>query len=206
MFDMFLKGGPLMWPILLCSFLSITISLKKGFQFQGVLKELSCEIEMIIKKNPSYLAPIFDAVNAGKTEKEVGFIATHQIRLIEKGLGFLALVAVISPLLGLTGTVTGMIKSFQIIALSQTQINPGMLAGGIWEALITTAAGLFVAIPTHVVCHFLENQVDEIALIAKESAIFALQQKECNAASSTINHENASTLYSQIEARRHNGD
>lgn len=178
MFDMFLKGGILMYPILLCSFLAITISLKKSFQFQRVLKELSCEIEMIIIKSPSYLLPVFNAVNAGKTEKEVGFIAAHQIRLIEKGLGFLALIAVISPLLGLTGTVTGMIKSFQIIAMSQTQLNPGMLAGGIWEALITTAAGLFVAIPTHVASHFLENQVDEIALIVKESAIYALQRKE----------------------------
>jgi biopolymer transport protein ExbB len=80
-------------------------------------------------------------------------------------------------ILALTGTVTGMIKAFQIIAVSQTQVNPGMLAGGIWEALITTAAGLFVAIPTHVVCHFLEERLNEIALVIKETAAYALARR-----------------------------
>jgi len=177
MLDMFLKGGALMWPILLCSVLALTIALKKSLQFQGVLKELSCEIETILTKKPDYLVPVLQAIDDGRNEKEIGIIGTRQIREMEKGLGFLSLIAVISPLLGLTGTVTGMIKAFQIIAVSQTQVNPGMLAGGIWEALITTAAGLFVAIPTHVVCHYLEERLDEISLIIKETAAYALARR-----------------------------
>lgn len=177
MMDMFIKGGPLMWPILLCSILALAIALKKGLQLNGVLKDLSCEIDVILIKKPDYLIPVLQAVETGRNEKEIGIIGTRQIREMEKGLGFLSLIAVVSPLLGLTGTVTGMIKAFQVIALSQTQVNPGMLAGGIWEALITTAAGLFVAIPTHVVCHFLEERLDEIALIVKETAAYAFARR-----------------------------
>ena len=89
----------------------------------------------------------------------------------------MSLIAVISPLLGLTGTVTGMINAFQVIAASQVQVKPSMLAGGIWEALITTAAGLFVAIPTHVACHFLEARLDEITLVVKETAAYAFSRR-----------------------------
>jgi biopolymer transport protein ExbB len=60
-----------------------------------------------------------------------------------------------------------MIKAFMVIAESTT-VNPSMLAGGIWEALITTAAGLLVAIPIHIGHHYLEKQADEIAFVMKE--------------------------------------
>lgn len=174
---LFAKGGPLMWPILLCSLLGVTIALKKGVQFRKVLKAFSGDMETILKDRPGLLVPVLEAVSANRNEKEIGIIGTRQIREMEKGLGFLSLIAVISPLLGLTGTVMGMIKAFQVIAASQTQINPGMLAGGIWEALITTAAGLFVAIPAHVVCHFLEESLDRIALLLKETAEYALTRR-----------------------------
>jgi biopolymer transport protein ExbB len=177
MLDMFLKGGPLMWPILLCSVLALSIGLKKGLQFHGVLKQLSCEIDTILAKRPACLVPVLEAVAAGRNEKEIGIIGTRQIRGMEKGLGFMSLIAVISPLLGLTGTVTGMIEAFQVIAASQVQVKPSMLAGGIWEALITTAAGLFVAIPTHVACHFLEARLDEITLVVKETAAYAFSRR-----------------------------
>jgi len=82
-------------------------------------------------------------------------------------LSWLGLIATIAPLLGLTGTVTGMIRAFTVISQSTT-VNPSMLAGGIWEALITTAAGLLVAIPIHIGHHYLEKQADEIAFGMKE--------------------------------------
>ena len=82
-------------------------------------------------------------------------------------MSWLALIASIEPLLGLTGTVTGMIKAFIVIEKS-TSVNPSMLAGGIWEALITTAAGLLVAIPIHIGHHYLENRADDIAFLLKE--------------------------------------
>ncbi|HDY72517.1 MAG TPA: MotA/TolQ/ExbB proton channel family protein [Nitrospirae bacterium] len=100
-------------------------------------------------------------------EQELSVVGTKQVREIEKGLSWLGLIATITPLLGLTGTVLGMIKAFMVIAASTT-VNPPMLAGGIWEALITTAAGLLVAIPIHVGHHYLEKQADEIAFVLKE--------------------------------------
>ncbi|MCX8031707.1 MAG: MotA/TolQ/ExbB proton channel family protein, partial [Thermodesulfovibrionales bacterium] len=76
----------------------------------------------------------------------------------------------IAPLIGLTGTVTGMIKAFMVIEHSTT-VNPSMLAGGIWEALLTTAAGLLVAIPIHIGHHYLEKRADDIASIMRETAM-----------------------------------
>ena len=81
---------------------------------------------------------------------------------MERGLGTLSLISAISPLLGLTGTVIGMIQAFQVIASSGSAVNPGMLASGIWEALITTAAGLLVAIPVHVAHHYLDARMGAI--------------------------------------------
>jgi biopolymer transport protein ExbB len=177
MIDFFVKGGLLMWPILLCSILALSIAIQKSWEFYSVWKALSDDIETVLSKHLPFLEPIQMAIDAGRDEKEVGIIGTRQIRQMEKGLGVLSLIAVISPLLGLTGTVTGMIKAFQVIASSQIQVNPGMLAGGIWEALITTAAGLFVAIPTHVAGHFLEDRLDHITLVIKEAASYAFSRR-----------------------------
>uniref|UniRef100_A0A7C4VT67 MotA/TolQ/ExbB proton channel family protein n=1 Tax=Desulfatirhabdium butyrativorans TaxID=340467 RepID=A0A7C4VT67_9BACT len=178
MMDLFVKGGPLMWPILLCSILAMAIALKKAWEFWSIWKAVSDDVETVWAKRLSYLEPIRLAIESGRNEKEIGIVGTRQIREMEKGLGVLSLIAVISPLLGLTGTVTGMIEAFQVIAVSQTQVNPGMLAGGIWEALITTAAGLFVAIPTHIAGHFLEERLDQITLIVREAASSAYYRRQ----------------------------
>lgn len=177
MLALFIKGGPLMWPILLCSVLALAVALKKGVQYRTVLGVLSGPIDRILMKKPACLATILTGIEAGLSEKEIAAIGTRQIRWLEKGLGTLSLISVISPLLGLTGTVTGMIQAFQTLAVNHNQINPGMLAGGIWEALLTTAAGLFVAIPAHVICHYLEERLDDIALILKETATAAYSRR-----------------------------
>jgi len=83
--------------------------------------------------------PIPGLVCTKYREKDLSLIGTRQVRELEKGLSWLGLIA---PLLGLTDTVTGMIKAFMVMAESTT-VSPAMLAGGIWEALITTAAGFW---------------------------------------------------------------
>jgi len=88
-------------------------------------------------------------------------------------LPVLATIAHIAPLLGLVGTVTGMIKSFQVIqqkASAMVPVNPGDLAGGIWEALLATLAGLSVAIPTYVAYNYLVSQVDNLVYDMEISA------------------------------------
>jgi len=97
----------------------------------------------------------------------------HEVPRLEKNLNALATIAHIAPLLGLLGTVTGMVRAFQVIeqkAVALMPVNPGDLAGGIWEALITTVAGLSVAIPTYVAYNFLVSKVDGFVLEMEKSA------------------------------------
>lgn len=176
MFEYFIKGGPLMYPILLCSILGLTILISKFIQYRRILKEIQKPVDLIIKEKPDILVPLVQGIENGCNEKELSVIGTKQVMMIEKGLSWLNLIATIAPLLGLTGTVTGMIKAFMVIANS-TSVNPSMLAGGIWEALITTAAGLLVAIPIHIGHHYLEKQADDIAFIMKEFALSIYMKK-----------------------------
>jgi biopolymer transport protein ExbB len=94
----------------------------------------------------------------------------HEIPRLEKNLSVLATIAHISPLLGLLGTVLGMIAAFQRIQAESGRVNAGDLAGGIWEALITTAAGLSVAIPTYVAYNYLVSRVNALVLDMEKSA------------------------------------
>lgn len=171
MIGLFLKGGALMWPILVCSIVALAVALSKALQYRAVLGTLARSPAIVRDERPPFFAALLDGIARGLGDKELSLIGTRQIKELEKGLGVLALISVIAPLLGLTGTVTGMIRAFQIIASLGSQVNPGLLAGGIWEALLTTAAGLFVAIPVHIAHHFLEERLDEIALSMKEVAM-----------------------------------
>jgi len=106
--------------------------------------------------------PVLEAEIERRGNVEVESMNRH-IRLLE-------LVAMISPLLGLLGTVLGMIQSFQELELAQGAANASVLAGGIWQALLTTAAGLIVAIPAAIGATLLSGRVDSAAH-AIESAV-----------------------------------
>ncbi len=170
MIGFFLKGGFLMYPILLCSIAGVAILINKVVRFRGVLKIIEKPVNDLLRIKPAILVPLLERLEAGCDEQELSITGTRQVREIEQGLSWLGLIATITPLLGLTGTVIGMIKAFMVIAQSSS-VNPSMLAGGIWEALITTAAGLLVAIPIHTGHHYLEKQADEIAFVLKEITI-----------------------------------
>ena len=103
-----------------------------------------------------------------EAEHKLVRFATFYVRDLEQHLNWLAIIGNIAPLLGLLGTVTGMIRVFMSIQNMQGQVNPSALAGGIWEALITTAAGLIVAIPTVIAFHFFTDSIDDITGSLKE--------------------------------------
>lgn len=170
MFVFFLKGGFLMYPILACSVAGLTILINKSLQYRRVLEAMRRPANEISASKPAIFLPVLEKVESGATEQEISIAGSRQIREIEKGLSWLGLIATTAPLLGFTGTVTGMIQAFLVIARS-TSVSPSMLAGGIWEALITTAAGLLVAVPVHIGQHYLEKQADEIAFLMKEAAM-----------------------------------
>ena len=97
----------------------------------------------------------------------------HEVPRLERNLPVLSTVAQVAPLLGLLGTVTGLVKAFQVIeakASAMNPVNPGDLAGGIWEALLATTFGLCVAIPTYVAYNYLVSRVDGFVLDMERSA------------------------------------
>ena len=166
-----MKGGPLMWPILACSVIALGITLQKWIELHGALRQLSMPPGDPDDQSPSILAPVLEAISAGRSDEEVTLIGSRQLRKLQRGLRVISLISLISPLLGLTGTVTGMIEAFQTIAGHQGRVEVSLLAGGIWQALLTTAAGLLVAIPSHVAYHMLDGRMDDITASMKEVAV-----------------------------------
>ena len=191
MFTFFLKGGPLMWPILLCSIISITIILERLYHFHRIKPKVSnifSRVKNLLKDGKTEEAlhlceslhnPIAHILAVGihirkraieEKEKIIARAGTRIMRQLDRNLRGLAIIGNITPLLGLLGTVTGMIKAFMKIQELGGRVDASVLAGGIWEALITTAAGLSVAIPTIVFYHYFEGKVDNIAGQMKDAA------------------------------------
>jgi len=191
MFEFILKGGMMMYPIILCSIVAIAIILNRAYHFFRIRIDVSqflSQIEQALQSNKIDIAlkhakntrgPLSTIVEAGisnsqkdiaKWEKAISRVGTKELLKLEKNLRSLGIIAHISPLLGLLGTVTGMIKAFMKIQELGGKVDASVLAGGIWEALLTTAAGLFVAIPTMVAYHYFEGKVDNYSTLMKESA------------------------------------
>lgn len=103
--------------------------------------------------------------------------ASVELPGLEKNLGTLATIAYITPLLGFLGTVTGMIRAFQRVqelSSAGQAVGPGDLAGGIWEALITTAVGLIIAIPTYLAYAYFKNYLGKIIEEIERNAIWLI--------------------------------
>lgn len=190
----FLAGGPMMWPILLCSILALAIVIERLMYFAAIATDthqLKRTIFDYIKANNikdaltlcdtshSPLAKILKAgiVKFGSSRDEIKEsmedASLFEIPKLEKKLSILATIAHIAPLLGLLGTVTGISGSFytiQVRSSSMNPVTPGDLAGGVWEALITTIAGLMVAIPAFVAYNFLVSRVNTFVLEMERGA------------------------------------
>jgi len=182
-FSLIIKGGYVMYPIILCSIISLAIFLERWYvlrhskerveRYLRSVKRAAAQKDWesvvdISKKNQSppsriILAGVrkyFQGLNR-EAREAMEDIAMQELPVYEKRLSTLSVVASISPLLGLLGTVTGMIRTFNVISVVGVG-KPAEMAGGISEALITTAAGLIVAIPTVLAHHYLSNLADEI--------------------------------------------
>jgi len=107
-------------------------------------------------------------------EAEVSRVGSAQIRNLESWLRGLSAIAHLSPLLGLLGTVTGMINAFMRLEEAGSRVDPSILSGGIWEALLTTAFGLMVAIPAMAAFYYLEGEVDHARAAMKDASVRVL--------------------------------
>ena len=194
MWEMIERGGPMVYLIILASVLAFGVFIERVYHLNRARidsNKFMDEITKILKRNKIIEAiemcnatpgPIAHIIKAGilkhdrskpEIKEAVEEAAQLEIPRLERHLPVLATIAHITPLLGLLGTVTGMIKSFQVIqekALVGAPVNPGDLAGGIWEALLATVAGLAVAIPTYVAYSYLTNQVDTLVYDMETSA------------------------------------
>jgi biopolymer transport protein ExbB len=180
MWSYFDKGGPIMWPLLLLSVLGVTVAvwrwmaLRAATQnigpFLSSLRErlLAGDVDGAIQACDQHPGPVSNIVRAGlvkfgrsKDEVELSLqdASAHELATLERGLPVLATVAMIAPLLGFLGTVTGMINSFDALAAVGLN-NPAAVASGISEALITTAAGLMIAIPIQMAYNYLVARVN----------------------------------------------
>jgi len=182
--DFLISGGPIMVPLIICSVVAIGIILGKLIYFSRIntdvhqlkervfdllRKDKMQEAAAICEEDPSPVAKIMKAgiLKYGTSKDEIKEamedISLFEIPILEKRFTALATIAHIAPLLGLLGTVTGMTSSFHTIqarAATMNPVTPGDLAGGIGEALLTTVAGLFVAIPTYVAYNYLVSRVN----------------------------------------------
>lgn len=194
MWDVIQKGGPLMYIILICSIFALAVALERLYHLRRAridTRDFMFKIATALKRNKIMEAidmcnntpgPIAHILKAGilkhdrprsEIREAIEETGLHEVPRLEKNLAVLATIAHITPLLGLLGTVTGMVRAFQVIqekATSLYPVNPGDLAGGIWEALLTTVAGLSVAIPTYVAYNYLVSRVDGLVLDMEKSA------------------------------------
>ena len=191
MLEIIQSGGWMMVPIIIASVLALAITVERFWtlrpgkiappnllsQVWGWMKNKQLDSAKIRSLKDS--SPLGNVLAAGLINSRHGRqimkesieeVASHEIHEMERYLNALGTVAAVAPLMGLLGTVIGMIKVFaEIMAQGTGQAN--LLAGGISEALITTAAGLVVAIPA-LICHrILQRRVDEIVVYMEQEAL-----------------------------------
>jgi biopolymer transport protein ExbB len=180
LFDIFLKGGPLMWAILFCSVIGLAVIIDRFLILRKAkinLPAFMVRLRGFIKnKDMSGAAsfcmqeksPIANMVRKGlkkfglghaRVKEAIENAGRQEIGKLEKGLSILATIAGVAPLIGFLGTVTGMIQAFMTIEDLAGAANPSDLAGGIWEALTTTAFGLIVGIPAFAFYNYFLNSV-----------------------------------------------
>lgn len=189
--DLFVTGGWSMWPLLLASIIGLGVAFERFYFFLSnklVKNTFNQELNDAIEEKgldgaTQYLNTNKDQrisdilqngmdVSSGDPEifvKGIEREAGEVITLLERGLPILASVSTIAPLIGFLGTVSGMINAFDAIA-NADQVNAKVVAGGIKEALITTAAGLIVAIPAMSFYQILTGKVNGFATEVEEAA------------------------------------
>ncbi|EAW29774.1 MotA/TolQ/ExbB proton channel family protein [marine gamma proteobacterium HTCC2143] len=191
MFELVKSGGWLMLPIILCSIAVVAICIERFLALNpkkisppetlgevwGWIKNSQLDAEKLkTLKNSSPLGRILAAGLSNSRhgrdvmKESIQEAASHVIHDLERYLNTLGTIAAISPLLGLLGTVIGMIKVFTAIMLQGTG-NAGVLAGGISEALITTATGLTVAIPALIMHRFYSRRIDSVVITLEQETI-----------------------------------
>lgn len=182
-FEILTQGGVLMFPLFILSVLAIYVIAERWRKLENSKMDIAAmlnNIESLLKSGSQQRAiqyceefdkPLARILKAGisrlgrpmqNIEDAIRNAGKKEIYFLEKRMNWLATIAGVAPLIGFTGTVTGMIRAFMDIQSLQGNVNPSTLAGGIWEALITTAAGLIVGIIAFGFYNFLLGKINRM--------------------------------------------
>ena len=196
MIEFLSKGGILVMPILLCSVLALTIFVERVIRFMRMRSRGAGLAEKVIHtlnqgddhgarkmamESDSPMGRILvQAIDVRDQDREtietVMVNATdEEVRNLSTYVQVLATIGNIAPLLGLLGTVIGMIKAFMVIQQMGGKVNAAVLAGGIWEAMLTTALGLSVTLPTMVAHSYLIARIDKYEARLQGGAVMFLK-------------------------------
>ncbi len=188
--ELFIGGGPFMWPLLGSIVVGLVFILERLWTLSrarvntrklmfGIQKSLRSEgVDAAIRTCERTRGPIAAILHAGllKTprgpqavEKAIETAGAIEMAFLERGLSAIAAVVNVAPMLGFLGTVSGMINAFEAIAASD-QVSAKLVASGISEALITTASGLVIAIPTSLFHSYFVGQVDKFIVEMEETS------------------------------------
>jgi biopolymer transport protein ExbB len=189
--DLFLKGGIVMWPILLCSVLAVVIIIERFIVLARAKydeKPLLLKIRSALSRNdlvgalnacsqssasvPVVLRKGIASANEGPEAVTISVESAgkEEVFRLENHLGILANIAGVGPMLGFLGTVVGMINAFRTIELLGGNVNSGNLAGGIWEAMLSSAFGLVVGIPSLFFYNYFVGRVAQITYTLEAAA------------------------------------
>ena len=192
MWELVKAGGWLMLPLILCSIFTVAISIERFIRLkrslvlpQALLLKQGASVETVaqqLKQQPALknttLGRIFSEGFQAKQQDEhyaraqMEVTASQEISFLEKNINFLGTLSAVAPLLGLLGTVLGIIESFLVIDLGNNS-NPTMMIPGISKALITTAAGMFIAVPALFAYRYFQRLVQEyIAELEQQATLF----------------------------------
>ena len=194
--DFYTKGGPIMHALLVCSLVGVVFIFERAWALYRAkinTQEFLDRVRTALIKRRNvkeavtvceeYQGPIANIMKAGllkygrpqdEIERTIETASAHELARLERGLGVLAMILNIAPLLGFLGTVSGMINSFDALARAGLS-NPGLVAQGISQALITTAAGLGVAIPILAAYNYFTTRVGKYVLEMETAANVLLE-------------------------------
>lgn len=161
--EWFSQLGMMAWPLAACSFIALAIGLER----------LVFTLRTVLTAKSQYRTLAQHLINNRRQPKlirdELSGLMLGEIRKpYFSGIKSLRMIGTISPILGLLGTILGIIAAFQVIAVQTGPVSPSMIADGLWEAMLTTAVGLVIALPALIMAHFFsafsENQLSKYCL------------------------------------------
>ena len=196
MVEQFVNGGPFMWPILITLLAGLAISAERMYSllmssidahkfFDEISEKIKGgEVEEAVQLCDSTQGPVADVFHAGLTrihrglsevEKAIQNAGPMEMAFLEKNMIWLNAVVTIAPMIGFTGTVVGMVSAFDAIKAAN-DISPAVVAGGISQALLTTAFGLIVAMIIQVLQNYFVSRIDKLVLDMEEQSIRLVDQ------------------------------